>query len=574
MNYPTEISLRQSSTKHPEVLEAFKPPSADDVVHLEGGFPRFESVGQGLSDHAYHTASPLSGFPDRAGSPGIWVPEILILGADRRRGIISGVIVRRRRRRAAGALVSSGEKPFVIIPDGDPEEVEAILEAAHQVAVDAGGMVEAVEAAEAVEAVGGATGAKRGQIGPYTPAVRKRFREAVLAIGHLLVPRCQGMRNGKSVFFHPASFLTLTYHEGRVPSAAICARHLGTFIKAFRRRFPAAFALRVREFQRNGSLHHQWVVCWGETVWTEPWRVRHEWVRETWADIVEADMGPDPAHRKACTQLSAVISAKALADYVAKGGVQKLQPGAAVAADLTKRAQKMPPPDHLEGHKWWAFVNRKAYDRAARRFRVRVAPPVALAIESAMWESWQALFGRKEIEVDPWRVPRWASGRYSDEILAAASARQAVLSAEWEDVKTGEVDDGRGFDVSAQRLAVSIASGEVTLEGAAEQIAAQVRPPPSVSVRVVPALWMPAGSPPLSRGGLSLVRPPGAGPPRSLPGPVHCANCGREQSRLGPKGLCIICQPGFLPPGGGRKANTPGRGAEPRREEGPRSLFG
>ena len=558
--------------------------------HLQAADYPGRDKSQGLSGGAYATAPP----PSKINRPKSYgsrpPPEIEILGADRRRDIISAVIVRHRppsvSKSKTPATESEPQAPVVLVenpadlvPGADLDELGQMVEAALMVG-------EGVEVEDAFDVVAGATGAKRGQVTVYTRAVQKRFREAVLVIGHLLVPLRRGRRNGKPMFFHPASFITLTYHKGHVPDAETCDNQIDRFIKRFRRRFPRAFGLRVREFQLNGSLHHQWVVHWGEDRWTEPWKVRHDWVRENWADVVAREMGPDPDHFMAGTQVSAVISAKAIADYVAKGGVQKLQPGAAVAADFTKRAQKAPPADHLVGHKWWDYINREAYDREARRCRVQVAPDVARAIDKARRESWERFFERKGVEVEPWKIPGWASGRHSDEILAAAGARRAVLSASWENVLTGEVDDGEVFDPSALRMAAAISAGNLTLDAAAEQIVAQRQSPPSVAAQVVPALWMPLGSPPLSRGGLSLVRPPGAGPPRPRPpkapptpvsvvasGPftriVFCPACGDVQLRL-KAGLCVHCD-GTLPRGSGRKAVW--RGAEPRRET-ENSLFG
>ena len=464
-------------------------------------------------------------------------PEVILFGTDRERRHISGYRIRRRRSpKPAPAVLFQGfgndndDEGLFVKPVSKPPTIPVLKVPPEGLATS--GLVDA-------GVVRGATGVKRARVKKYSRGAQRRLREAVLSIGHELLPRRCGRRKGKPHFFRPASFITLTYREGYVPHIDTCYAHLAAFWRRLKRvpGWENAYGVEIREYQENGSLHFHLLVHWGVNRWTKPFSEVQKWLSETWADIVAKAMGPDESHLRAGTNIGPVLTDKMLEVYVSKGGVQKLQPGAGMATELSKRVQKSVEAglaavdaepdaaeqerllDEAEGHHWWGYLDRPRFKALARVVLAEVAPEVAHKLERATDESWLSYYEKKGIEVERWKVPKYAMGHISDRIIDETGVRDALMNARWVDELTGEVYE----------------------------------------VPTVPAL---------------LVRTVGGGSVQGPPSPGRtglrlCADCGQNRGEL-KAGLCIWCEPGLLPPGSGRK--SPVRNAKPRREASP-SLF-
>ena len=237
-------------------------------------------------------------------------------------------------------------------------------------------------------------------------------------------------------------------------------RHLRAWWKRVKRRFSGAWGVFVREYQVNGAIHFHVLIHWGVARWTTSWADMQVWMSETWAEVVAVDMGEDELHRKAGTNIRPVLTQKMLAEYVAKGGVQKLQPGAGLAAELSKRIQKGVQVqlgeagalaeaerearldqllEESRGHHWWGYLDRERVKAHAREVVADVGPEVVGAVKRENDRNWVGYLEAKGVEVDPLRIPQRASGRVSDRIIEAAGVREQLLAATWVDAKTGEV---------------------------------------------------------------------------------------------------------------------------------------
>ena len=513
-------------------------------------------------------------------------PEVILFGADRERRHISGYRMRRRRSpKPAPAVLFQGfgndndddDEGLLVEPVSKPPAIPVLKVRPEGLAtsdlVDAGVVL-------------GATGAKRGRVREYTQAARRRLREAVLSIGHELLPRKRGRRKGtgRPCFFWRASLITLTYREGHVPPIDTCYAHLAAFWKQLKRvpGWENACGVQVREYQENGSLHFHLLVHWGVNRWTRPFSEVQAWLSETWAGIVAKDQGPDEYHLRAGTNICPVLTDKMLEVYVSQGGVQKLQPGAGMAGELSKRLQKSSDvllamvdsePDaaeqarrldallsEAEGHEWWGYLDGPRFKALARVTRAEVSPEVARKLERATRGDWLAFFEKKGVKVKRWEIPQYAMGVVSDRIIAEVGVRQALMEAVWVDENTGEVHEvptapalivvavgGGSVQVAPAVSAAQPEPQEVVIGGMAMLFWPDAGGPPS-GPRVIPAMWLSRGSPPLSRGGLGVVKPPGAGPPVFGPtGLPTCTDCGDPQLKLD-QGLCIHCD-GTLPRG-------------------------
>ena len=506
-------------------------------------------------------------------------PEVILYGADRSRGHISGYKIRQRR------PPKPSQTPII----GDDDAV--VLSVDDDLLVPGAGLVAGVDSGPGalsvpdVESVLGATGVKRGRVGKYTRAARGRLGDAVLSVGHKLVPERRGKRNGRPVFFRPGSLVTLTYRAGHVPHIDPCYAHLFAFWKQLKRvpGWEKAWGVQVREYQENGSLHFHLLVHWGLNCWTRPFSEVQAWLSKTWAGIVAKDMGPDEYHLRAGTNIKPIISDKMLDVYISKGGVQKLQPGAIMASELSKHVQKsgevllaaledeLDPDERLRrldalldeavGHHWWGYLDAPRFKAEARVTRVESTPEVAYALKNANDESWVAFFEGKGIKREKWEIPQRASGVVSDRIIAQAGVRGALMSSCWVDELTGEVHE---VPTVPAMLVQAVGGGVVEVAGGVSALGS--------APRVVPCLWRPLGSPPLSRGGLSLVRPPGASPPPLGPsGFPLCRGCGEEESSVR-DGLCIYCDKS-LPGTPGRAAPSVRRSRQGARSAEPLLLF-
>lgn len=485
-----------------------------------------------------------------------WACLLSHIGPDPRRVVLLGVD--RSRNHISGYRITRPRQARVTVPYPHVQPTEAEVEAAKVASIS-------TPSALAV-GVAGATGVKRGQVTHYSDEARKRLKAAVLTVGHELLPRKRGERQGKPQFFVPASFVTLTYHAPNVPHIDVCYRHLRAWWKRVKRRFPDAWGLFVREYQASGALHFHALLHWGVNRWTTAWADMQSWISNTWAEIVAVDLGEDEQHRQAGTNVRPVLTQQMLAEYVAKGGVQKLQPGVGLAVELSKRVQKgiqaqLGEADALaddvaraeryaalleeaRGHHWWGYLDRKRAKAHAREVIADVGSDVVRALKGENDRNWMQYLESRGVEVDPLRIPQRASGRISDRIIEAAGVRHRLMTATWIDAKTGECL-GEPVEVSAVQAVV--VGGEDLGQG---QVVAWPRAG-SAAVRAVPALWAPVGvlrlPPLLAEVPKSGPGPPGPKPPRlSAKGYPLCVRCGVEQFRLGGGGLCVRCD-GSLP---------------------------
>ena len=362
---------------------------------------------------------------------------------------------------------------------------------------------------------------------------------------------------------YPSSMVTLTYSTKHRPSPEKWKRDRDAWLKRFRRRYPKAVPIWAREYTKADVIHFHVLVWWGITVWTESWKDIQAWISKSWADVItygKKDREAYLASLKAGTQCLPVKSKEKVREYLAKGGSEKAHPGSIMAGEMDKKAQKS---RRSEGEgRWWGIGNRAAYNRAKRIYIVILTVRDAARLAVAIRKCWLEYLRRLGIVIDPdTHVPQWVAGRIADELLQAEGLRNVLFTSTWIDAQTGEVI---GEPVEVEAPSVAVAAG-----GEAVQVAAVS--PPAPGPRVIPALWMPAGSPPLPSVGPRLVKRPGAGPSSPGPsGPVLCRECNKDRGIL-KAGLCIFCEPGLLPPSSGRKA--PARAAKPRREA-PPSLFG
>ena len=555
MGYPTEIPPSNQE-------KLIRTARADLRLVVAGGAASSSEARDDL-DFGVRGQRPWACLLSHNGPP---LRKVVLLGADRDGDHISGYRITRPR------------KGGVAVPYPHVQPTKADVDAVEVAAISLAPVSEALDVDVGPQAVfvAGATGKKRGQIVCYSDGARKRLTTVVLSVGHELLPRRRGQRRGRPQFFVPASLVTLTYHAPNVPKIDVCYSHLRAWWKRVKRGgFPDAWGVFVREYQGNGALHFHLLVHWGVERWTTSWSAMQLWIGDIWADVVAVDMGEDELHRRAGTNIRPVLTQRMLAEYVAKGGLQKLQPGAGLAAERAKRVQKgvrvqLREADVLvdeadrqaafhqlleesRGHRWWGYLDRVRFKAHAREVVAEVGPEVVGAVKRENDRNWTSYLEAKGVEVDPLRIPQRASGRVSDRIIEAAGVREQLLAATWVDAKTGEIL-GEPIEVSAA-LAVAV-GGEDYVRG---QVVAEPRAGPG-AVQAVPALWCPLGAFVGVKQSIAAVSQVGSGPSGSrvslcsARGYPLCVRCGAEQFRLGVGGLCIRCDGSLsmsrLPPAG------------------------
>jgi len=134
-------------------------------------------------------------------------------------------------------------------------------------------------------------------------------------------------------------FMTLTYPSEYPLAARVWKRHLDTWLKRVRRRFPGASAVWRLEFQRRGAPHYHLLV-WGIKLsnWLKLW------VSKSWYEVVGSG---DIKHLRAGTQVQKVRSYRGVQSYVAKALGW-------VAGEMSKVSQVI-----TDGvGRWWGVFNR------------------------------------------------------------------------------------------------------------------------------------------------------------------------------------------------------------------------
>ncbi len=138
-------------------------------------------------------------------------------------------------------------------------------------------------------------GGLRGRVAGFTRASRRR-----------LMRLCQSIDQTRLEQPLPL-FLTLTYGRDFPTDPVVYKRHLDTFSKALRRKFPRCFAIWRLEFQKRGAPHYHLLVF-------NVGYLDHHWLAATWTRIVSGDAD----HLRAGTEVRRVVSWKRVIRYASK----------------------------------------------------------------------------------------------------------------------------------------------------------------------------------------------------------------------------------------------------------------
>ena len=328
---------------------------------------------------------------------------------------------------------------------------------------------------------GGQIGGPRGKIRGYTPASRARFREAILAVEPVLMPRRRGKR-----WHYPASFLTLTYPGSWDPNPRKWKRHLDLWFQKLKERYPKAWAIWALEFQAREAPHFHLIVYWGGSRPKEPWKECQQWISSSWAAIV-GHGEPQPAHLGAGTQVRPLKNVARIRNYILKRQTKD-----AVPEDFGR---------------WWGRHNREAYKMAAVLVKVLVSQEVTAEVLAEILKDWRRYWNLAEA-VETYKLPRWVSGRAANGVLHAAGAWTAVFEADWVDPQSGEVLADNDNDIAPS---------------------SPINVPPVDSPLSQPSLPIPAAT--------SKPTPP---PPESSKF-VYCEECNKLQNYL-KAGICWVCE--------------------------------
>lgn len=283
-------------------------------------------------------------------------------------------------------------------------------------------------------------GGKRGEVGEYGYAARRRHREAVWAVEPALLPR--RVPDGRILL--PCSFVTLTYRRWP-PEPERWKHDLRHWWRRVDRAWPGAWAVWCLEFQGRGAPHFHLLVSWEPERDAAGWRERQRWISRSWAEVVA---GPgrdvDELHLRAGTNCKPVVGAETIAEYLAKpdqkgdgGGTAPapaLHVGHMAAAELAKRAQKS------KGGgvgRWWGIVGRAHYQRARSVFELSLPVQTAARLAVVLRADWERWAQARGVELKRW--PKWASGPAVLRIIEEARAARDLFGAEWVCPETGEV---------------------------------------------------------------------------------------------------------------------------------------
>lgn len=135
-------------------------------------------------------------------------------------------------------------------------------------------------------------GGKRGKIGGFSPASRKRLIELLTSLDQTALKQ--------------SLFVTLTYKRNHVEPKK-CKRDLKHFLQALRRAFPTSSGIWKLEFQERGTPHYHLIIF-------ERY-IDYKWVAHHWNLIAE---NGDPAHYEAGTQVVAISKARNACAYLSK----------------------------------------------------------------------------------------------------------------------------------------------------------------------------------------------------------------------------------------------------------------
>jgi hypothetical protein len=142
---------------------------------------------------------------------------------------------------------------------------------------------------------GRAGGGKRGKVGGFSRAARRRLLELLASLNRNALP------------FLPL-FLTLTYPGEYSLNPADWKRDLDVFLKRLRRAYPDAAAVWKLEPQKRGAPHYHLLVFGVE-------QIPHSWLRQAWYEVVGSG---DARHLLAGTRVERVKSWRGVMSYAAK----------------------------------------------------------------------------------------------------------------------------------------------------------------------------------------------------------------------------------------------------------------
>ncbi len=142
---------------------------------------------------------------------------------------------------------------------------------------------------------GRAGGGKRGKVGGFSRAARRRLLEFLASL------------NREALAFLPL-FLTLTYPGEFTLDPAVWKRDLDVFLKRVRRAYPDAAVVWKLEPQKRGAPHYHLLVFGVE-------HIPKSWLRQAWYEVVGSG---DEKHLWAGTRVERVKSWRGVMAYAAK----------------------------------------------------------------------------------------------------------------------------------------------------------------------------------------------------------------------------------------------------------------
>ena len=257
----------------------------------------------------------------------------------------------------------------------------------------------------------------------------------------------------QNLFWHPASFLTLTYpgRSGWRPEyekPEVCKRHLKAWWTRFQREFPGAWGFWVIEQQQRRThpelppaWHYHLLVVWpspnGDPEDKDEWHRRLNWVSNSWAKVV-AGRGcrADADHENAGTRVDRVVTIPKLREYMRKGGAridERPEPqedvpmaaavgarelvGAtpAVTAVHELRARMETPPVNWPGRRW-GILGRKFYTRERSVPMLELDSITAQILGQAIQRNWWRYANRRNFAFE-FGPPTWIEGRHAEQVL-------------------------------------------------------------------------------------------------------------------------------------------------------------
>lgn len=210
---------------------------------------------------------------------------------------------------------------------------------------------------------------KRGDISEFSPDAQRRLRQFLATI--------------PDAALLGAFMLTLTYPGNSCPQAIPrpeeshhYKRHLDSFGKSLRRRYPAASIVWVLEFQTRGVAHYHALIFGVPAADLRDFRA---WIAKRWNQIV----GGDADHLKAGTQCDMARSAGGARNYLAKY--------------LSKGNQAL---NGVKVGRYWGKINKAGIPQAPERVEEITPGQAKLALRVArklaakrQWESsWSRLY--------------------------------------------------------------------------------------------------------------------------------------------------------------------------------------